>query len=1047
MWSFFVTHRKFTSVIALALALVGFVSILQIPKESNPEVSIPIIVVSTPFPGANALDVEQFVTDKIEDSVLGLEDVDEVTSSSSLGVSTVVVNFNTGVDTQEKQDDVQEAVDTVVRELPTDAEDPFVTSVSFDDAPVKIYALGGPYATQQIKLFAEELKADMERVPGVSEIEIVGGEDREVRVLVDPRRLDQFGLSLGQITSAISRANSNIPVGTIETANQEYSVRFEGRVQHPDQLAQLPIQSRNGATITVGDVATIVDGYTRVASTSRLSVDGSPSAPSVAINVLKSDGGNILDVVAGTDAVIERAYGQYLPEDVVVDVVEDTAAFIVEDLTNLSVSGLQTTMIVVLLILVFLGWRESLLAGLAIPMTFLITFAALQFFGFTLNFLTLFSLILSLGILVDGSIVITEGLHANVKKGMHPLDAAVATIDEFKAPLISGTLTTVFAFLPMLLSSGIIGEFIKSIPVTVSVVLFASLFVALALIPTFGSTLLATAGKPPKRFVKTRAWLAHRWHNTRLSARLAKARDQREVVVDKMRAWYSASLDGYMFNQKRRKWLMRGLTLGFLFSLALPISGILQVDMFPATDYDRLYIDVALPAAKPLATTEETMAVIEAYAQEDEGVSSYLISTGSGSPLRGGRGSNVGSAVLNLVDRSERNDSREILQEVERDLKPLLPQADVEVAQLSGGPDSAFPVEVVIRGPELETLEMLAVDFEDRVAEIDGTRNVKTSIEETPGEFVFEVDRAVIARYGLSALDVAAELRSALFGTTATTIKTDTDDLDVIVKYRLSNDDDQGTVNRVTIDQLTSVTIQTQSGDIPLSTFLKTNLAQSRSSVDHRDGDRVVTVTAATVPGVPASVIFQELRVQMRDMQIPDGYEVALGGQDEDTQQSFNDLFRAMIIGILLIAALLVLQFGSYRQPLFVLVSIPLSLIGVLPGLALIGVPLSFPGMIGVVALAGIVVNNGIILVDRINENRQTGLEKTAAVREAASARLRPILLTTITTVAGLLPLVLTQPSWAPLGFAIIFGLLFSTVLTLYVVPLLYQKYGENQIS
>lgn len=1047
MWSFFVRHRQFTTVIALAIALIGVVSTIQIPKESNPEISIPIIVVSTPFPGANAVDVESFVTDKVEDAVLGLEDIDEVTSSSSLGISSVVVSFNIGVDAGEKRDAVQEAVDTIQRDLPTDAEDPIVASVSFDDRPIKVYALGGPYPLEQINEFAEEIQDELERIPGVANADIIGGADREVRVLVDPRRLDQFDLSLSQVTAAISRANSNIPVGTIETAEQEYSVRFEGRITHPDQLAGLPIAARNGATITVGDVSQIIDGYTRRTSSSKLSTDRTTATPSVSMNLVKSDEGNILDVVDAADAVFARAAETYLPSDVSVEVVDDDAQFIRDDLRNLSLSGLQTTLIVIVLILVFLGWRESLLAGITIPLTFLITFAVLQFIGFTLNFLTLFSLILSLGILVDGSIVMTEGLHANVEKGLSPLQAALQTIKEFKAPLISGTLTTVFAFVPMLLSSGLIGEFIKSIPVTVSIVLFASLFVALALIPTFGSRLLTKRTTPPKRFVRLRAFVTRTWQTMRLRSQLAAFRRKRELTVDRMRSWYVSSLSGYMNSIKSRKRLMRSLIVGLVLSISLPVVGVLQVDMFPATDLDRLYIDVALPTGTPLATTEASMAVVEEAILADERVESYLISSGTGSPLRGGSGSHFGSAVLNLVDLKDRIDSRDMLQEIEADLAPQLPLATVEVSQLSSGPDTAFPVEVLISGPELEELEALATQFEQMVTTIPGARNVKTSIDETAGEFVFEVNRDAIARYGLSTFDVASELRTAVFGATTTTIKTTEDDLDVIVKYRLTEDDAQGTVNRVTINQLTAITIQTASGDIPLSSFLNTRLAQSRASISHEGGDRVVRVTSATTKNTPASLIFQEIREQMRDMEIPDGYEVSLGGQDESTQESFTDLYKAMIIGIFLIGALLVLQFKSYRQPLFVLASIPLSLIGVLPGLALIGVPLSFPGMIGIVALAGIVVNNGIILVDRINENRRRGLEKDDAVREAASTRLRPIILTTITTVAGLLPLVLTQPSWAPLGFAIIFGLMFSTILTLYVVPLLYQKYAEKELN
>ena len=1045
MWRFFVEHRKFSAVVALTIALLGFVSILQIPKESNPEVNIPIVVVTTPFPGANAVDVEQFVTNEIEDAVLSLDDVDEVTSTSSLGVSSVVVSFVIGVDPQDKRDLVQEAVDTASRQLPTDAEDPIVQRVSFNDMPIKVYALGGPYSIAQIKGFAEDIREDLERIPGVREATVIGGEDREVRVLVDPSKLDQYNLSLSQVVGAISRANSNVPVGTIQTAEQQYSVRFEGRLADPNQLADLPVSAAGDALVRVRDVATVVDGFKAKTGLSRLSTNGTTATPSVTINLIKADEGNILDVVNGADEAFAQAYETYLPEDVDVEVVNDSAQYIKDDLRNLSVSGLQTTLIVVFLILIILGWRESVLAGLAIPMTFFVTFMVLQFMGESLNFLTLFSLILSLGILVDGSIVMTEGLHANVAKGLSPKEAALQTIREFKAPLISGTLTTVFAFAPMLLTSGLIGEFIKSIPVTVSIVLFASLFVALAMIPTFGTQLLSeTKARPTGR---VRARLRDWWSNHSLRWRLERLKTQREIQVARLTSAYARVLDNHMRNKKVRRRFTWSLILGFIGSLALPIFGLLAVDMFPATDLDRVYVDIALPVATPLAVTEDTMSDVETVIQSFDYVESYLVTAGAGSPLRGGSGSHIGSAVLNLVERENREDSRDLLPEIEAALEPLMPLADVSVSQEAGGPDAALPVEVVIRGADLTVLEQLAVEFERLVADIPGTRDVGTSVKQTPGEFVLTVDRAAIARYNLSTFDVASELRTALFGATATTITTATDDLDVIVKYRFSQNDDQGTVNRVSADQLTAITIQTPQGDIPLNSFVDTNLEQSRSSIAHTDGDRVVSITSATAKNTPASVIFSQIRERMDEISVPDGYTVSLGGQDESTQESFNDLFKAMIIGVLLIAGLLILQFNSYRQPLFVLTSIPLSLIGVLPGLTLINQPLSFPGMIGIVALAGIVVNNGIILIDRINENRLNGMEKEVAVRTASLERLRPILLTTITTVAGLLPLVLTQPSWAPLGFAIIFGLVFSTVLTLLAVPLLYRGFGEDTLT
>jgi hydrophobic/amphiphilic exporter-1 (mainly G- bacteria), HAE1 family len=1022
MWSFFVHKRKFTFAIVFVLILLGIASMLSIPKESNPEVVIPILVVSSPFPGASALDVESLVTNPIEDAVLGIDDVKRVTSTSQVGFSSLILEFEIGVDIDEKKIDTEEAIDGIRQDLPSDADDPTVSAVSFDDRPIKIFALAGPYEIEQLTGFGKDLQDEVERISGVTKVELTGGSDREIRILVDRFALDQFGLSLAQVTAAISRANATIPVGSIESDEHTYSVRFDGSLDEVDQLENIVVSSTGNTIVYVRDFATVVNGYEPQASIARLVTEEGDLFSAVSLQVFKKGGGNVLDIVREVDEVIDTSIGTMLPSDVVIEVIDDDAEFIREDLNSLSLSGLQTTLIVILLIFILLGPRESLLAGLSIPLTFLITFIFLDRFGYTINFLSLFSLILALGILVDGAIVMTEGMYAGLEKGKTPKQASLDAIKEFRYPLIAGTLTTVFAFLPMITVSGIIGEFIKSIPVTVSIVLFASLFVALGVIPAIGSVVFKQT-LPGEVKKETRS--------DRIRSR----------IVVGMRNWYRGILQSFLASTKKRFALFTSLIVSFVLIFALPISGLLQIDMFPATDLDRVYIDVELPIGTPLATTAETMQEIESYFYGREYVASYSVSSGSGSSVAGGSGANVGSAVLNLIE-DDRPDSRDLQDVYQAELTTLLPDVKVTVQQLSGGPEGGAPVEVKIKGQDLSTLEILAAQYEDLLSSIEGTRTVGSSVLETGGEFVLTADRDILGFYGLTATDIALELRQAVFGTEVMTLQTEGEDLAVIVKYQLGATPEDDAYNRVDIGVLSSFTIQTIRGDVPLSTFLETDLEKGRALVNHIDGDRYVSVTSGVQKGVVPAVIFEEIRTRMDEISVPEDYFVEFGGQDEDIQQSFTDLLIAMAIGMFMIFILLILQFGSYLQPLIVISSVPLALIGVFPGLAIIGVPLSFPGMIGVVALSGIVVNNGIILVDQLNKLRKRGLDMDSAILKACVSRLRPILLTTLTTVAGLLPLVISQPSWAPLGFTIIFGLIFSTVLTLLVVPLLYRKFG-----
>jgi len=481
MWEFFVREKKFTFIVVITFILLGAMSMVSIQKESNPEVIIPIVIVNTPFPGASALDVEQFVTNEIEDAVLGVEDTSKVTSYSSLGGSTVVIEFDMGTDIDEKKVDINDAINKITSNLPDDALDPIVENVSLDDTPVKVFALSGPYDAKMIRASAEDLKDKLERIQGLTEVKIIGGEEREIQIVIEPTALDNFGLSLMQVTRLISQADTQIPIGTIERSSENISLRINGLITDQKSIETIVVgMSKTGQPIYVRDIAKVVDGYKETNTIARLTTSNVYKESAISIQIFKKSGGNVLEVVDKADTEVASALETYLPEGMTVEVVDDMAEFIRTDLKNLGISGLETTLLVIIFIYLLLGPKEAVLAGLSIPFTFLMTFTFLIWAGYTLNFLTLFSLILALGILVDASIVMTEGIYANIQTGLTPKKASLKTIAEFKTPLITGTLTTIFAFLPMMMTSGMIGQFIKTIPVTVSIVLTSALFVSLA---------------------------------------------------------------------------------------------------------------------------------------------------------------------------------------------------------------------------------------------------------------------------------------------------------------------------------------------------------------------------------------------------------------------------------------------------------------------------------------------------------------------------------------------------------------------------------------
>lgn len=1028
-WSFFLDNFKFTVVLIISIVVMGLVSIVTMPKEANPEVNVPVVIVSTAFPGASPEDVEELITNPLEEKFLALQDVEEVSSSSLRGVSSISVEFDPNADPTEKINDIKDAIDLVQGDLPADATDPLVQKVSFTDIPIVTLSLSGPFPVSQLKQYAEVLKDEIEQVSGVSKVTMTGGPERVFEVIVNKAQLDAVGLPITTVTTAIRNANADIPIGSVETSGENFTVKLEGRLEDAQEVASVPIAVVNGVPVLVRDVAVVKDTFETLSTISRLSLNGNPSRDAVALRVFKVSGGDILKIV---DTVQDRASElrkDAFPESIVIKVTEDNAKYIRDDLGSLVRNGLGTIVIVGLIIFLFLGWREAVIAGLAIPLTFLITFGFLSAMGFTLNTLTLFSLILSLGILVDGAIVITEALHSFAAEGHSLREAAIKTINEFKLPLISGTLTTVFAFVPMLLTSGIMGEFIKSIPVTVSIVLVSSLFVALGLITTISVYMLGKKKKEDTRF---------------------KAQVVISDAMQSIRTWYAKTLGAYLRSPKKSKrlaWVLIGL---FIFSFIMPIVGILKVNMFPPEDQDNFFIDIVMPIGTTLERTDEVARGLEDVFYDDERITSFVTTIGStafaGSAIQGGGASDghVGSMIIEL-DEDRKQSSIDIIDEYQKLFAEKI-DADVRVIQQGSGPGNSAPVEIRVSGPDLDELDAIALDIQRILESIDGTQSIDRSVKPSNGEFVFDIDRVKAQLYGISTAEVAGLLRNAVTGTKATVVQLNGDDVDVNVRYALDALNPDDTENKVSPNVVERITVTTRTGTVPLSNFVDATFSNSRSRIQHLDGDRIVRISAYNQAGVSPQHIFDKAGTKIEALGLPPEYVVAMGGEREDIQQSYMDMFRAFFLAIFMIAALLVWQFKSYRQPFFIMVTIPLALIGVFTGLALVNQPLTFPGIIGVVALAGIVVNNAIILIDRININRREGMLKIHAVEEAALSRLQPILLTTVTTVAGVAPLALTESIWGPLSYSIIFGLIFSTVLTLIVVPLLYNKYGEDHV-
>jgi HAE1 family hydrophobic/amphiphilic exporter-1 len=1010
----------------VSLFVFGFLAVLQMPKESAPEVDIPVVVVTTVFPGAGAENIEELITRPVENQIAGLSDVSVISSSSQQGFSMVIVQFDPRADGTEMITEVRNRASKAKVNFPSGAGEPVVQKISFSDVPIMRIVVAGPFELTELKVYAERIKEELESVKDVSQVSIVGAPERQVKIKLNSSRMRELSISPAMVVGALSQANIDLPVGVIETGGGVYAVRFDSKLLSAEDVRQVPVIERQGAVIKIGDLGEVEDGVVPLSNVTRFSIDGSEPEATISLQIFKESGrGDILTISDTAQEKIDDLLSDVFPAGLKVEVIQNDADIIRTDLSTLISSGILTIIIIILIMALFLGWRESFLASLVVPFSFLSAFIIINALGLTINFLTLFSLILSLGILVDASVVITEGMFQKRLSGMSGKEAAVETVKEFQSPLIAGTLTTVFVFAPMLLVSGIVGEFIKSIPITVSAVLLSALFVALVIITTVATRFLGGLSEKKK------------------TGLLGFGN-----FLDRTAVWYQENLSKITAHKFLSYGFLIFITGLFFIAVSFPFIGVVSINMFPMPDSDTIFIDLKAKAGTPFDDTNELVKPVEKALCGDPDVDSFLTTVGQSSSagsidLAQAGESNKASVVATLSD--DRNSSSDEVVDYYRELFKNYDGAEISVSQLSAGPGEGAPVRINLKGDDLEELEQTAVFLSGVLSSIEGTENVDSGVQLTTGEFVIDINKVVAKQYGLTAVDVADYIRTTISGKEASSIKVLEDEIEVkIYSADYYNSNNIGIALPIDVSEIKEMSIQTPKGAVSLGTFIDISLEPGRSIIERLDNERNIAITSAVASGYNSQEIISAFQEKLKEVELPKGVDVSYGGEIENIQESFTDLGQAMLIGVFMIFILMVVQLKSYRQSFFIIVTVPLAVTGVFFGLALAGKPLSFPSFIGIVALSGIVVNNAIILIDTINKRRENGEENGKAVVLGASSRFRPVILTTVTTVFGLLPLVFASPEWSPVAYSIIVGLLFSTVLTLVVVPILCYRFPKR---
>ncbi len=1091
--NFFVTNFRVVLLLILMVSGAGLYAFLKLPRESNPEVKIAIASVVTVYPGASPADVEELVTKKVETSVASLKGIQKITSNSLNNLSSVIVEFDAKADLDDSIRSLRDKMNTVKSNLPADAKEPIVTEVSLDDQPILTLAMTGPYDGFTMREFAEKAKDELEKIPGIREVLIDGGNEKEFEIAFNPEKLLFYHLSTQQAAQAIAATNLAIPAGTFDSNIYQYSVRSDSKLYTPEAIAAVPItSSASGAIVTIGDVAEVSVHAIKKSTLSRLSIKGSVPRDAITLSLVKRTGASVIDTAKAARTTMDAVVAT-VGAGVHYDVSMDLAKQIEKDFNQLEHDFVLTLLLVFGILFVIVGLKEAFVAGLAIPLVFFATFVALLSFGISLNFLSLFSLILSLGLLVDDAIVVVSATKQYLKIGKFtPEEAVLLVLRDFKVVLTTTTLTTVWAFLPLLFATGIIGEYIKSIPITVSITLISSLFIALMINHPLAAVLERLRLTRPFFFIIEAGLLflaaitlysggvagyivaalaaaaviyLARWYEKGgketliANVALSRAEWQSDDLIKKKlisqtnhigSSWSTRLMHGILHfdrflppyersmrrilatKQSRRRTL---LTVSALFILAviLPIAGVVRSEFFPKTDNEYVYIDISAPVGYKLAETNKIIRMVEEKLLPYKEIANFSSFIGRVSPVNanGKNSEHVGSIAITLKDKSERVQKSYDFADRLRDEIGVIPNAVLTVSSLSGGPPSGAAFQARISGDDLATLSKIVNELRPKLAAIPGVVDIDSSLKNSAPDYTFVLDPIKIAQNNLNSAYVGSVLRLAISGTEISTVLENNKEIKIMTRFDTKNIPDLAAIQNLQI-------LNQLGQPVYLKDVATIQLKSAVDGITRIDQKRTILLSANTSSGTSAPLVLSAFQKNIAGYAFPTGYSIDYGGENEQNQESVLSIIRAMVIAMVLIVSTLIVQFNSFRKAFIVLITIPLALIGVFIGLAVFGVPLSFPGLIGILALFGIVVKNAIILVDKINLNLKSGIPFVEAIIDAGKSRLEAIFITSICTIFGILPITLSNETWTALGSAVIFGLMLSSFLTLFIVPTLF---------
>ncbi len=1012
----FAVKRPVTiTMLMLVIVLLGVVSFTRLPLDLMPDIEIPVSIVSTSYSGAGPQEVENLVTRPIEDVLGTVSDIKSIYSISSQGHSIVVAEFDFGIDMDFVALEMREKVDMIKGFLPDDATDPMIMKLDFDAMPIVMVSISSDADMFQVQNWAEDtMKPRLERIKGVASVGLIGNFVNEIEIKVDQQRLNAYGVSIDQLTQIIRSSNINMPGGTIERGAEKLSIRTMGEFETVEEIGELPVTLPTGAIIRLKDVAEVNLKQKDMEMIARTN-----GVDAIGLQIQKQSGSNTVQVAGLVSNELKKLQEEYPEFDIVV--IFDQADYIKDSIANVIQNALIGGILAILVLYLFLrNVRSTLIIATAFPISIIATFVLLYFNNLTLNLMTLGGLALGLGLLIDNAIVVLENIYRFRRDGHSRIDAAVQGTNEVSMAITASTLTTIAVFAPVGFVGGLTSIIFKEFALTVSLSLLASLIVAITLIPMLSSKILKVAS-PGDREGKKENFLTNIYSSF-------------DHGFDKLMSMYKNALRWGLGHRKTVIFIAIVVFIGSVVSVFF-----VGAEFIPATDQGQIIVNVSLPSGAQIHETNAVLEQIETAVASIEEIEHIFTIGGAGSGMEMGMGvgggENTASVTIMLKDLKERSKrDTEVAEEI-RELVKDIAGAEIVVAATDGmSMGGTAPIEIKVKGDDLEVLKKITEDLRGMIAEVEGTRDVETSFSDGVPELQIHIDKYKASTYGLTTAQIGNAVRSFTFGTTVSIYREDGTETDIIIR---------GEDNiRQDINNLQQLGIQTPMGStIPLSQVADIQIVDGPISISREDQQRVATVTS-DISGRDVMSVINDIDSIMLEYQMPEGYYYDMGGEGEQIEEAFADLALAIVMAIVLVYMILAAQFESLMHPFVIMMSVPLGFSGGFLGLFLTGRTLSVPSIIGLLMMAGIVINNGILLVTYINTLRSAGKDRAEAIETAGPIRLRPILMTTLTTGLAMLPLALGigegAEIQAPMATAIIGGLLLSTVLTLIITPVIY---------